>query len=267
MTPGRRRLRVLIVEDDPRITSLIADVLEDTADVHGVPDARQAVDALARARPRHFHLVIVDCLLPGPDGDPGPHGVDLVGTIHAERPGLPILAVTGAAAAEGLIIGAFRNGARDFLRKPFGVEELRATVARLVPRMARHLDARPRAADAGVARVLAFLAEHFGQPVSLEALARVAAMSRSHLSRSFRSTVGVPLRVYVRNLRLERAQQMLVAAPGASLTQVALEAGFYDLPHLDKAFRERFGISPSEFMRRRGLARMPPTGHREGKRA
>ena len=40
---------------------------------------------------------------------------------------------------------------------------------------------------------------------------------------------------------------MLTRAPGASLTNVALDAGFYDLPHLDKVFRERYGVSPSEF--------------------
>jgi transcriptional regulator GlxA family with amidase domain len=105
-----------------------------------------------------------------------------------------------------------------------------------------------------VARVLAFLAEHVGQTVSLGDLASVAAMSRSHLSRTFRDAVGVPLRVYVRNLRLERAQQMLARSPRASLTEVALEAGFYDLPHFDKVFRERYGVSPSEFLRRKSLA-------------
>jgi AraC-like DNA-binding protein len=35
---------------------------------------------------------------------------------------------------------------------------------------------------------------------------------------------------------------------------VALEAGFYDLPHFDKVFRERYGVSPSEFLRRKSLA-------------
>src|SRR6266513_2722061 len=82
----------------------------------------------------------------------------------------------------------------------------------------------------------------------------LAAMSRSHLSRTFRSIVGIPLRTYVHDLRLERARQMLLARRPPSLTDVALEAGFYDLPHFDKAFHERFGLTPSEFVRRRGLA-------------
>ena len=243
---------MLVVEDDVHVRTLVEDILETTARVHGAGSVEEARRALgARPRPR-FHLVIVDCMLPGPDGRLEPRGVDLIAEIHARYPGLPILAITGAIAVEELTVAAFRNGARDLLRKPFSVDALRASVARLTLQTGRRLQRRPHA-RAGVARALAFLTDHVGEPVSLEQLARVAAMSRSHLSRSFHEAVGIPLRAYVRNLRLERAQQILTRSPRVSLTDVALEAGFYDLPHFDKVFRERYGVSPSEFLRRRGL--------------
>jgi AraC-like DNA-binding protein len=35
-----------------------------------------------------------------------------------------------------------------------------------------------------------------------------------------------------------------------SLTDVAIDSGFYDLPHLDKAFRHRIGVSPQEYRSR-----------------
>jgi AraC-like DNA-binding protein len=249
----RKRLRVLVVEDDWRVRSLMEDILGTTADVHGAASVDEARALLAPGPRRPFDLVVVDCLLPGPDGRIEPRGVDLIGTIHAQWPSLPILAITGAGHVEPLIVAAFRGGARDLLRKPFGIEDFRASVARLTLRTGRKLETKPRT-RAGVARVLAFLAEHVGQTVSLEELARVAAMSRSHLSRTFHDAVGIPLRAYVRHLRLERAQQILARSPRVSLTEVALEAGFYDLPHFDKAFRERYGVSPSEFLRRKALA-------------
>ena len=59
------------------------------------------------------------------------------------------------------------------------------------------------------------------------------------------------LRDYVRDLRLKRAYRLLVTAK-LSLTSIAVESGFYDLPHFDKAFRHRFGISPHEFRTRYG---------------
>jgi AraC-like DNA-binding protein len=262
MGAGRRRLHVLVVEDDSRVRSLVEDILGSAAEVHAASSPDEAMELLLRGARPPIDLVIADCLLPGPDGRLEPHGIELIGSIHAQWPTLPILAITGAGHVEAIIVAAFRNGARDLLRKPFGIEDFRASVARLTLRTGRKLEAHPRT-RAGVARVLAFLAEHVGQTVSLGDLARVAAMSRSHLSRTFRDAVGVPLRVYVRNLRLERAQQMLARSPRASLTEVALEAGFYDLPHFDKVFRERYGVSPSEFLRRKSL----PTGPAVSKRA
>jgi AraC-like DNA-binding protein len=251
MTAGRRRLRVLVVEDDARVRTLLTDILESVAEVHSVASVDEAGQVLVGA-PGRFDLVVVDCLLAGADGTVGPRGIELMGTIRTQDPALPILAITGADDIEALIVAAFQNGARDLLRKPFGIEDFRASVARLTLRRPRHR-APPRTHE-GVARVLTFLAEHVSQPLSLDDLARVAAMSRYHLSRTFRSTVGMPLRAYVRNLRLERAQQMLARSPATSLTQVALDAGFYDLPHFDKAFRGRYGISPSAFRKtRQGL--------------
>ncbi|HYE92915.1 MAG TPA: helix-turn-helix domain-containing protein [Terriglobales bacterium] len=250
-----RPLRVLVVEDDERVRTLIRDVLGADAEVEGVADVEHARALLARPRRRRLDLAIVDCVLPGPQG-PGRRGIELIGELHTALPALPILAITGAGHAPSLVVDAFAQGARDVLRKPFGVDELRAAVRRLTARGGRRAPGRPSASRAGVARVLTFLAEHSEQPASLDTLARVAVMSRSHLSRTFRSAVGLPLRVYVRNLRLERAQHLLLASPRPSLTDVALEAGFYDLPHFDKAFRERFGISPSEFLRRHELQRV-----------
>lgn len=249
MVATKRRLRVLVVEDDARVRSLVADILEAVADVQSAANVAEAARLVAGAPRRHFDLVIVDCLLPGPDGTVEPCGIDLMGDIHALRPSLPILAMTGAGNIESMIVAVFRNGARDLLYKPFAIDDFRASVTRLTLRTSRHHT--PPRTRAGVARVLSFLSEHVGQRVSLDDLAHVAALSRSHLSRMFRDAVGISLRTYVRNLRLERAQQMLTRSPGASLTDVALDAGFYDLPHFDKVFRERYGVSPSEFRRTR----------------
>jgi xylan 1,4-beta-xylosidase len=88
---------------------------------------------------------------------------------------------------------------------------------------------------------------------SLGELAAAVAMSRSHLSRTFHALAGVSLRSYVRDARLQRAAAMLISST-LPVTFVAVECGFYDLPHLDKGFRRRFGMTPHQFRRHHGVA-------------
>jgi len=249
-----QRLHILVVEDDARIASLIAAVLEEAAQIHAVSTVDDATRFLAAVPPRRLDLGIVDCLLRGPDATIMPLGVELVAAMHEQLPNLPIIVVTGADDVESLMLASFRGGARDFLRKPFTVDELRDAVLRVVP-AALEQQARRGTPATAVARVVAFLDAHAGQSVSLGTLAKVAGMSRSHLSRSFHAIMGTVLRRYIRDRRLEHAEQLLLRSSDLTLTDVALHAGYYDLPHFDKEFRRRFGVSPSEFRRRKGLTR------------
>jgi AraC-like DNA-binding protein len=59
---------------------------------------------------------------------------------------------------------------------------------------------------------------------------------------------GTTFTDYALNLRLTRAQQMLTESRFASWTisAIAYEAGFGDLSHFNRAFRRRYGASPSE---------------------
>lgn len=116
------------------------------------------------------------------------------------------------------------------------------------------------ATAAAVKRIGAFLDAHAMERHTLVDLARMASKSRSHFSHLFHAVLGMPLRDYVRIVRLERAHRLLLSRP-LSLTAIATEAGFYDLPHLDKAFRHRLGMTPRDF-RLRHAGRRRDTGAR-----
>ena len=99
-------------------------------------------------------------------------------------------------------------------------------------------------------RILALLSESpLDTAPSLDELAAIAHMSRFSFSRRFGRVAGMSLRAYVRELRLSRASKLLLTSTD-SLTTIAHECGFYDLPHLDKAFRRRFGVTPNQFRQR-----------------
>lgn len=241
------------MEDNANVRAFIRDALADFADVVEAENADQALTVLGTEQRKRLDLVIVDCILPS-GSRLTPAGVRLVGTISAQWPWIPVVAITGALEAERLLLDATRSGARGVLRKPFGIPALTEAIDRVTrSRRRREPGVRP-GTEVALQRVIAFIGEHYTERLSLADVAGMAAMSRSHFCRMFRSATGVSFRDYVRDLRLTRAQQLL-AASGLSLTDVALEIGFYDLPHFDKAFRKRFGVSPTEFVRRKALSR------------
>jgi AraC-like DNA-binding protein len=96
----------------------------------------------------------------------------------------------------------------------------------------------------------AILRQHMQQPPSLHDLSREVAMSASLLKTSFREAFGETVFGYLRNLRLDRAREMLLVE-GVSVKEAAWAVGYGSLSHFARAFRQRFGASPRAWARTR----------------
>ena len=120
-----------------------------------------------------------------------------------------------------------------------------------IERRSRAKGARPGAlAPWQIARVRAFIDENLHRTIHAKDLSAVAQRSRAHFSRSFKQDFGEPPHAYVVRRRLERACHLMITS-SASLSEIALSAGFSDQSHLCRHFRPAFGQSPSRW--RRGL--------------
>jgi len=98
-------------------------------------------------------------------------------------------------------------------------------------------------------RVLNHIDQHLDDDLGLEALSGVAAFSKYHFHRQFMATFGVSVHRYVQLARMKRASHRLAASDAQSVTDIAMDAG-YDAPDaFARAFRQRFGQSPSSFRR------------------
>ncbi len=101
-----------------------------------------------------------------------------------------------------------------------------------------------------VARALWYIESHFGEEITLDDVARIAGVSRYHLSRVFGLATGHSIMHYVRGRRLTEAAQTL--AHGApDILAVAIEAGYNSHEAFTRAFRDQFGLTP-ETVRGRG---------------
>lgn len=123
-----------------------------------------------------------------------------------------------------------------------------------------NLDATWRAGAAAlprdVVRVLQWARGHLQEPVGLEALSRIAGVPPRTLETHFARFLGATPLGWVRQARLAHARQALLASDGrATVSGVALDAGFTQLGRFAAEYARRFGELPSETLRRIRRAR------------
>lgn len=96
--------------------------------------------------------------------------------------------------------------------------------------------------DPRIAQLLATLPRPLPEVITAAALAARMGVSPSRFAHLFRAHTGMPLRPYLRWLRLQQA--LANVAQGCNLTESAHAAGFADSAHLSRSFRRTFGIAP-----------------------
>lgn len=113
-------------------------------------------------------------------------------------------------------------------------------------------------------RVLSFMEEHYGEPVTLAEMARIAGLSRMHFAAQFRISTGAKPHEYLLRLRVERAQKLMLESD-EPLAQVAFSVGFQTQAHFTTVFR-RFASTTPHRWRSEQIARSP-CGGAKGPRA
>jgi UDP-3-O-acyl N-acetylglucosamine deacetylase len=112
---------ILVVDDEAPIRATLRGVLADEGyDVIEAENGRAALDVLANQVPR---LAIVDIWMPEVDG------IELVQRMRTEAPGVPIIVISGHGTVE-TAVRVIRDGAFDFLEKPFQLDALLRVVGR-----------------------------------------------------------------------------------------------------------------------------------------
>ena len=128
------------------------------------------------------------------------------------------------------------------------------TIARFLMHTAflehRRLAENPGSSDI-VLRIKRYIRAHIADRLTLDDLADDAGLSRYYFSRIFRRKAGMTPMDYVRRLRVEAAQALILRTP-LPLKAIAAQVGFCDEYHFSRVFRKETGQPPGALRRARG---------------
>lgn len=245
---------ILILEDDLEMRTFIREQLESD---YIIMEAGNGKAGLQLARNSIPDLIIADIMLPGMDGCQ--FCSDIRGderTCH-----IPVIMLTAKASTEDKIEG-LETGADDYITKPFSTRELKVRIKNLLDQR-RMLRARfsqsasirpseisPLSMDqVFLEKTINFIESHFEDPdFTVDLLAKKSGMSVSQLNRKLNALIDQPAGQLMRSLRLQRAADLLEKKAG-TISEICYKLGFSDQAYFSRAFKKRFGCSPSEYMK------------------
>ncbi|WP_428552349.1 sigma-54-dependent transcriptional regulator [Pseudomonas edaphica] len=198
-------IKVLLVEDDRALREALADTLLLAGhDYRAVGSAEEALEAVEQ---ESFSLVVSDVNMPGMDGH------QLLGLLRARQPQLPVLLMTAHGAVERAV-DAMRQGAADYLVKPFEPKALIELVARHALGVVSNADGEGP---------IAF------EPASAQLLELAARVARSDSTVLISGESGTGKEVLARYIHQQssRAKQPFIAINCAAIPDNMLEATLF----------------------------------------
>ena len=118
-------VNVLLIDDDRATRELLREVLQKEG--YTVGEAKTGQEALAQAQALPFEVVLADLRLPDLNG------IEVLRALHGLDPDLPVIVMTAFGSME-TAVEAIREGAYDYISKPFNLTEVRLTVRRACER-------------------------------------------------------------------------------------------------------------------------------------
>jgi len=244
----------LLAEDNAELRAFVQECIGDRWQV---VEASNGAEGIEKARLLVPDIIISDVMMPLKNG------FELCEALKNDEltAHIPIILLTAKSAVDSKITG-LRTGADDYLTKPFNTEELLARMANLTEQRRRmrlkYAQERPAAAPAGIPdhvsepdkefmqRFLALVEQHLSdENLSVEELARQMLISRVQLHRKLKALTDQNVTDFVRDYRLDRAMAMLRNQEGL-VYEVAYKVGFGSEKYFSRAFKEKFGVSPSQ---------------------
>jgi signal transduction histidine kinase/ligand-binding sensor domain-containing protein/DNA-binding response OmpR family regulator len=242
---------VLIIEDNIDVAHYLKTCLTNTYEtihaVNGIVGIEMALEKIP-------DIIICDVMMPGKDG------FEVCETLKSDERSdhIPIIILTAKVTTEDRLTG-LSCGADAYLAKPFNKEELFTRLDQLVllrkklihkiqndgfKTILKKNTKNPKLQF--LQKVITLIHEDLNNSnFGSEDLAKELHISESQLYRKIKAITEKSTAVFIRSIRLQYAKELL-STHDKSVSEIAYEVGFNDPSWFSRAFKEEFGISPSE---------------------
>lgn len=244
---------VLIVEDNLDMRYYLRQILEPKVTL---AEATNGIEALEWLSKNKVDLIISDLMMPHMDGQ------ELIANLkkNTDLKNIPLITLTALADARTKL-KMLQLGIDDYIVKPFDASELRIRVYNLLANLyeRRQFDSVPsepddipiesKEAENFKERITSFvLARMKTFDVSVYDLAYELGMSERQLYRLAKRLTGCTPAQLIKEVRLQKAYELLLSGTVFKVEYVAKQVGFDDTSYFSRQFYERFGKRPTEFL-------------------
>lgn len=245
----------LVVEDNEDIARYIGNIIKDS---FSVVYARNGREGVLKAEEYVPDVIITDIMMPEYDG------LEMIRDIRNSEllNHIPVIIVTAKSDDAHKLLG-LDCGADAYLIKPFSPDELKLRICKLVEYRnmlrqkysqiltdCKEISKEPDAPEQEK-NFLVKLNSVISSNISLsnlnsELLAEKMCLSKSQLNRKVKFITGISTAAYIKQSRLVQAQ-ILLRDPENAIGDIVLMCGFESSSYFTKQFREKFGMTPSQY--------------------
>ncbi|MEM6697214.1 MAG: ATP-binding protein, partial [Bacteroidota bacterium] len=229
---------LLLIDDNYDILQYLTKILSFHYQIETARNGQQGIQKALVANPK---LILCDVMMPEKDG------FEVCETLKndARTKHIPIILLTARADQEDLIHGLSVQ-ANAYLKKPFDKKELLLTIENLLRNNSALYSPFQEKATPFLEQFKGLVKEHLSDDrLSIELLRRQLHLSRNALNEKIKTATGMTTMQYVKNLRLLHAYYLLQTG-NHTVKEVQYECGFPSASAFSQAFKEKFGLPPSE---------------------
>jgi Response regulator containing CheY-like receiver domain and AraC-type DNA-binding domain len=226
-------VRLLVADDERPARFVLRSFLEELGfRDEDIDEAADGVELSSAASAKKPDCAFVDVRMPGMDG------LEAIAAASPSCPGTRWVIVSSYADFE-YARRAIQLGVTEYLLKPVKLEELELCLEKLGVRPDAPED------DAILGPVIDYLKRNYNADVSVADAAAIGEVSPNYLSTLFHNKMGVTIRDYLCQLRIEEAGRLI--SGGVSVMEAAKAVGYTDLRHFARKFRDITGSLPSSY--------------------